>query len=144
MLGKFNPSTANAGHAMIKQVAYLLGTAVFVAGYFLLSEFLRPFLIERGSQFSWWSVLLFYLVGGSVIGSWQTIKARPIYFSVALALLLTSVFAYDPTLKVLLTRYGLAWVWVILLLAFFVWVIFGVRLRMSGEREPGTNSQLKD
>ena len=114
---------------MRKEFLFWLGIVASVAGYFLLLDFFRPALEKRHLIPIWWATLGLYviLVGGS--GFWHVRKDRPCFAATGFLLICATLYLYDPTINSHLESIGLRWVWIVPLIAYFLWILAWVKRR---------------
>jgi len=94
----------------------------FVAAYFLLADYVGPNLVNLGMTWLWWLILLVlisssYLVASGIPRFTNVQRRRGGRFvAIAYAFLLSTLFLYDFSLRLLLNRYCLGKVWIASLL----------------------------
>ncbi len=120
---------------MRKLLLSSLDSLIFVAGYFLLLDFVRPALEERHLLALWWGFLGLYLIVGFAVGQWSTIRARPKFIATGFLLLAAAVYSFDPTIISHLDSVGLGGLWIVFLAAFFFWLVMFVRTSRGENKE---------
>jgi hypothetical protein len=114
---------------MRKNLLSLLGIVASVAGYFFLLDFVRPELEERHVIPIWWALLGLYVIivfGG---GFWYIGKTRPGFAAIGFLSFASTLYLYDPTINSHLESIGLRWVWIVPLIALFLWLVAWVKTR---------------
>ena len=126
---------------MRKNFLSLLAIAASVAGYFFLLDFVRPELEERHLIPIWWASSGLYIILVFGRGFWDIGKARPSFAATGFLSFAAALYLYDPTINSHLQP-RLRWVWVLPLIALFLWILAWVKTRprtqdASGQTPPG-------
>ncbi len=105
--------------------------AIAVASYFLLLDFARPTLEERGLVPLWWAILALYAILLFGTSCMRVIKARPKFSAIGFLLWLAALFLYDPTINIHLKPVGLGWLWVPSLILGFLWLLALMKITLK-------------
>ncbi len=128
---KLNAEAATIGDTPVRQsLIEAFETIMFVVGYFLLVDFARPALLQRGLSAIWWIVLLLYVLL-LLAGVRDLLKSRPYFVGVGFLLLTAGVFSYDPMIQSRLALLGLSWIWIAFVGASVLWWVAGVGRKQS-------------
>jgi hypothetical protein len=111
-------------------------TILYVFGYFLLTEFARPKIVEtRGIQIWWWTLAAFVTLTYLVSMTVHTIRKTAFtYVSLTVTFVLygLTLFLFDPLVIEQLRDYKLGGLWVVSTLVLFAWLWWASRSAHHG------------
>jgi hypothetical protein len=113
---------------MRQTLMFSLQIVIFVATYFLLTEFARPALLRVGLSSIWWIVLFLYVLL-LFAGFRHLLRSRPYFVRVGLLFFAAAVFSYDPIVNSHFAVLGLSWIWVAFLGVSILWLLVGLGRR---------------
>ena len=109
--------------------------AIGVASYFLLLDFARPSLEERGLVPLWWAILALYAILLFGTSCMRVIKARPRFSGIGFFLWLATLFLYDPTINIHLKPVGLGWLWIASLIVGILWLLTLMKITLKDQQK---------
>lgn len=121
---------------MRRRISFVFCAIFFPACYFLLLDYVRPILEQRGLRFAWWMTLFAFLAALFAFQFGADAIKRPKFFALGFLLLCGAAYSYDPSLNPYLAAVGLKWVWGTLLLGLFGWLYTYHRMERRAKPSP--------